>query len=67
MANQIIIKKSSQALKVPATSDLAYGELAINYADGILYFKRSDNTVQAISAGGSGSESMSHNFMLMGA
>lgn len=66
MANQIIIKKSSQALKVPATSDLAYGELAINYADGILYFKRSDNIVQAISGSG-GSESMARNFMVMGA
>jgi hypothetical protein len=25
---------------------LAYGELALNYADGALYYKRSDNTVQ---------------------
>lgn len=40
--------------RVPATGDLTYGELALNYADGILYYKRSDNTVQSIGAGGGG-------------
>ena len=41
--------------RVPATGDLAYGELALNYADGILYYKRSDNTVQSLTAGSGGS------------
>jgi hypothetical protein len=45
MSNQIILKKSSVAAKVPLTTDLAYGELALNYADGKLYFKNSSNTV----------------------
>jgi hypothetical protein len=46
MTASIILKKSSVAARVPATGDLAYGELALNYADGALYYKRSDNTVQ---------------------
>jgi hypothetical protein len=45
MSNQIILKKSSVAAKVPLTTDLAYGELALNYADGKLYFKNSSNTI----------------------
>lgn len=51
MANQILLKKSSVASKVPSTSDLAYGELAINYADGKLYFKTAANTIDAFTAG----------------
>jgi hypothetical protein len=45
MSTQIILKKSSVAAKVPLTTDLAYGELALNYADGKLYFKNSSNTI----------------------
>jgi hypothetical protein len=46
MTSSIILKKSSVAGRIPATGDLAYGELGLNYADGALYFKRSDNTIQ---------------------
>lgn len=46
MSNQIILKKSSVGAKVPLTTDLVYGELALNYADGKLYFKNSSNAVQ---------------------
>lgn len=49
MANTIKIKNSAVAAKVPALSDLQYGEIALNYADGIIFYKRSDNTVQSIS------------------
>lgn len=45
----ILLKKSSVAGKVPLSADLAYGELAINYADGKLYFKDSNNQVKAFS------------------
>lgn len=48
MASSIILKKSSVAARVPVTGDLAYGELALNYADGKLYYKRSDNTIQTL-------------------
>ena len=44
MANRIQLKKSSVASKVPVVADLAYGELALNYADGKLYYKKSDGT-----------------------
>ena len=45
MANNILLKKSSVAAKVPTTGDLDYGELALNYADGALYYKTSSNTI----------------------
>jgi hypothetical protein len=45
MANKIRLKKSSVPDKVPAAGDLEYGELAINYADGKLYYKNSSNVV----------------------
>ena len=44
MANNIILKKSSVAAKIPLTSDLAYGELALNYQDGKLYYKNASGT-----------------------
>ena len=50
MANTIKLKKSSVAAKIPLASDLDYGELAINYTDGNLFFKNSNNTVQTISS-----------------
>ena len=46
MANKIILKKSSVVDKVPLAGDLDYGELAINYADGKIYFKASNNSVK---------------------
>lgn len=42
---QIILKKQSVTGKVPLVTDLDYGELAINYTDGALYYKKSDNTI----------------------
>jgi hypothetical protein len=47
MANKVLLKKSSTAAKVPLTSDLDYGELALNYADGKLYYKTSTNTISS--------------------
>jgi hypothetical protein len=47
MSNKVLLKKSSVAAKVPLTTDLDYGELALNYADGKLYFKNSSNAVQS--------------------
>lgn len=49
--SKVILKKSSVSGKVPLLSDLEYGELALNYADGIAYYKRSDNTIQTIKSG----------------
>jgi len=44
---QITIKKSSVANKVPLVTDLAYGELALNYQDGKLYYKKANNTIDS--------------------
>ena len=48
MAQNIKLKRSAVAGKIPTTSSLEAGELAINTADGKLYFKRDDATVQGI-------------------
>ena len=59
MSNKVILKRSSVGNKVPTTLDLAYGELALNYADGRIYYKTSANTVDYFSAGaGLGGESV---------
>ena len=59
MSNKVLLKKSSVVGKVPATSDLDYGEVALNYADGLLYFKSANNIIQSFStannSGNSGS------------
>jgi hypothetical protein len=47
MANKVLLKKSSTGAKVPLVTDLDYGELAINYADGKLYYKTSSNTIKS--------------------
>lgn len=52
MPSNIILKKSSVVNKVPLTTDLQFGELALNYADGKLYYKKSDGTtIDAFQAG----------------
>lgn len=51
MTNKIILKKSSVSEKIPLTTDLEYGELALNYADGKLYFKKSNNTIDSFVTG----------------
>lgn len=48
MAQTIKLKNSSVAAKVPLLADLVYGEVALNYADGKIYYKKSDNTIQSI-------------------
>ena len=59
----IILKRSSVAGKVPQTTDLQYGEITLNYADGLIYYKKSDNTIGTISGGsGGGGSGSSVNF-----
>jgi hypothetical protein len=50
MSNTVLLKKSSVGAKVPLTTDLTYGELALNYADGKLYFKDSSNNIQSFAS-----------------
>jgi len=50
MANKVLLKKSSVAGKVPIGSDLSYGELALNYKDGILYYKDDSDNIDILVA-----------------
>ena len=51
MANKVLLKKSSVTGKIPTTTDLDYGELALNYTDGKLYYKTATNTIGAFATG----------------
>jgi len=44
MANQILLKQSNVPNSVPTTSDLDFGELAVNTHDGKVYFKINPGT-----------------------
>ena len=59
MSSKIILKKSSVLGKIPQPADLEFGEVALNYADGKLYFKNTSSNVQSISAGALGVDSAS--------
>lgn len=43
---KVLLKKSSVGDNTPGTGDLEYGEVAINYADGRLYYKNSSNEIK---------------------
>ena len=45
MANTLLLKKSGSTGESPTSGELSHGELAINYADGKLFFKNSGNSV----------------------
>jgi hypothetical protein len=45
MANKILHKRSATSSNVPTAGQLEYGELAINYADGKVFMKRSDDAI----------------------
>lgn len=48
MAQTVKIKRSAVAGKVPTTSDLELGELAINTFDGALYMERDAGTAEIV-------------------
>jgi len=47
MANVITLKNSGTVSGVPTS--LAFGEIAINYADGILFYKDADDAIVSFS------------------
>jgi hypothetical protein len=51
MANKIILKKTSTASKVPLSTDLEVGEIAVNLADQKLYSKNASGTVILVGDG----------------
>ena len=44
---KVLLKRSSVAGRIPDSSDLQYGELAINFTDGKLYYKDDSNNIRA--------------------
>jgi hypothetical protein len=61
MAQDIKLKRSATAAKVPLTTDLELGELAINTYDGKLYLKKDDGTeaIVDVTATGGGASDLS--------
>jgi len=52
MPNLIKIKRTDVASRAPTAGQLEYGELAINYTDGKLFYKDNTNTIKQIGAQG---------------
>ena len=50
MAQIVKLKRSSVAGSVPTSESLEYGELAINYEDGKVFFRKNDDSIQTILA-----------------
>ena len=51
MASTIRLKRSSVATKVPTTTQLDLGELAVNTRDGKLFLKRADGSEEIVEVG----------------
>jgi hypothetical protein len=49
--NTILIKRSAVAAKVPSTTDLQLGEIAINTYDGKMYIKKNNGTDSVVQVG----------------
>jgi hypothetical protein len=54
MAQTIKIKRSAVPGKVPTTSDLSLGELALNTYDGKAFFKKDNGAESIVEIGGGG-------------
>jgi hypothetical protein len=48
MANKILHKRSFTAGKKPAATQLEWGEIAINAADGVAYIKKNDGGTEVV-------------------
>jgi len=51
MANSILLKRSATAAKVPLTSDLVLGEIALNTYDGKLYLLKNNGSASVVEIG----------------
>ena len=57
MANTVRLKRSAVQGKVPTTSDLSLGEIALNTYDGKLFIKKNDGSDSIVEIGGGSSAS----------
>ena len=58
MTSVVKFKRSGEVGKIPTAADLDYGELAINYADGVIYYKNAAGAITSFSTGGSGGSAL---------
>ena len=58
--SKIILTKTNRPNATPHPNDLDYGELAINYEDGLLFFKNNSNRISKIASSGSFSQLTRH-------
>jgi hypothetical protein len=52
MANTVKVKRSATPSKVPTTTDLQLGEIAVNTYDGKMYIKKDNGTASVVEIGG---------------
>ena len=52
MTQQILVKRSATAAKVPLTTDLALGEVSVNTYDGKMYIKKNNGSDAVVQVGG---------------
>jgi hypothetical protein len=50
MSNTILIKRSGTPGSIPNAANVSFGELAINYSDGTLFYKDAGGTVKVIAS-----------------
>jgi hypothetical protein len=50
MSNTLLLKRSGNANSIPTAGNIALGELAINYADGNLFFKNGNSQVELLTS-----------------
>lgn len=65
MANIIQIKNSGTSSAEPSAASLSYGELAINYRDGKLFFKDHNGDVSFFSTGAPAASGVSDTEIMM--
>jgi hypothetical protein len=66
MVNTVTLKRSATPAKVPLTTDLALGEVAINTYDGKLYIKKDDGTASVVEVGAAVDISGKQNLLISG-
>ena len=54
MANKVKVKRTYTSGVTPTASELGPHEFAINWADGVVYVKAADGSIQSVTLGGSG-------------
>jgi len=54
MANKVKVKRTYTSGVTPTTAELGPHEFAVNWADGIVYVKGPDGSIQSVTLGGSG-------------